>query len=101
MLTIHEARERLEAYFAQHPPAMSGELYISDDWNEDDSDYLPAWGAREFFVEHRQSFVRMDNLALFIDKQTGDIRRANHVAEFDKIQAMRPVSARVDADAAD
>src|SRR3546814_10672314 len=75
MLTIHEARERLEAYFAQHPPAMSGELYISDDWNEDDSDYLPAWGAREFFVEHRQSFVRMDNLALFIDKQTGDIRR--------------------------
>lgn len=101
MLTIHEARERLEAYFAQHPPAMSGELYISDDWNEDDSDYLPAWGAREFFVEHRQSFVRMDNLALFIDKQTGGIRRANHVAEFDKIQAMRPVSARVDADAAD
>src|SRR3546814_1516939 len=70
MLTIQEARERLEAYFAQHPPAMSGELYISDDWNEDDSDYLPAWGAREFFVEHRQSFVRMDNLALFIDKKS-------------------------------
>lgn len=92
MLTISEAREKLEAYFAQHPPVMSGELYISDRWREDDTDFMPAWGAREFFVEHRQAFVRMDNIALFIDKETGDVRQAHRVAEFDKIHAMRPVS---------
>ncbi|MFF4084852.1 hypothetical protein ACFYZN_36450 [Streptomyces sp. NPDC001777] len=56
MLTPSEARNLLVAYFVEHPPAISGELYIAPEWYEDAVDYLPVWGAREFLVDGRAAF---------------------------------------------
>lgn len=35
MVTIQEARRLLERHFAQHPPAISGDLHIAPEWYED------------------------------------------------------------------
>ncbi|MEV1131386.1 hypothetical protein [Agromyces sp. NPDC049794] len=91
MMTIHDARRALERHFAEHPPAIAGELYISE-WYEDDSDYLPVWGAREFLVEGQEAFGRWDNLVIFIDKQTGAVREDVHTLNLEKIREMTPVA---------
>jgi hypothetical protein len=93
MVTIQEARLLLEQYFAAHPPAIVGELYIAPDWREDDEDYLPSWGSREFLVEGREAFARWDNLAIFIDKRTGEVRKELFTPNFDKIANMTVVTA--------
>ncbi|RXZ69937.1 hypothetical protein [Agromyces albus] len=91
MVTLEEARSALERHFAEHPPAIAGELYIAE-WYEDDSDYLPVWGAREFLVEGREAFGRWDNMVIFIDKQSGEIREDVHTLNLEKIEEMRPVA---------
>lgn len=95
MVTIQQARRLLEQHFAEHPPAIAGDLYIGDDWWEDEHDYLPTWGSRQFFVDGNASFGRWDNLAIFIDKQTGAVREDHHTPNLKKIRAMTPVSAAV------
>ncbi|WP_328907943.1 hypothetical protein OG230_35860 [Streptomyces sp. NBC_00234] len=92
MLPPSEARNLLVAYFAEHPPAISGELYIAPEWYEDALDYLPLWGAREFLVDGREAFGRWDNLAIFIDKRTGEVRSDLRTLNFRKISAMTPVA---------
>lgn len=91
MVSPSEARQLLVAYFAEHPPAISGELYIDPEWHEDADDYLPTWGSREFFVDGDASYGRWDNSAIFIDKRTGEVRSDLHTPNFDKIRAMTPV----------
>ena len=93
MLTIHEARRLLERHFAEHPPAISGELYIAPEWYEDASDYLPVWGAREFLVEGRQAFARWDNRVLFITKETGEVHEGLRNLHAKKVRAMTPIAA--------
>ena len=80
------------AYFAEHPPAISGELYIAPEWYEDAVDYLPVWGAREFLIDGREAFGRWDNLAIFIDKRTGEVRSDLRTLHSRKISAMTPVA---------
>ena len=92
-MTIHEARQALEQYFVEHPPAISGDLYISDEWFEDELDYLPVWGSRQFYVDGVEAFARWDNLAIFIDKRTGAVRQEFHTPNFAKISRMTPVAA--------
>ncbi|WP_350349142.1 hypothetical protein ABIQ69_04175 [Agromyces sp. G08B096] len=91
MLTIQEARRALERHFAEHPPAVSGDLYIGDGWYEDEQDYLPEWGSRQFLVDGNPSFGRLDNLAIFIDKHTGAVREDYVTPNLKKIRGMRPV----------
>ncbi|QAY73148.1 hypothetical protein ET445_07090 [Agromyces protaetiae] len=93
MVTIQEARRSLERYFAEHPPAISGDLYIGDEWFEDDQDYLPVWGSRQFYVDGLEAFARWDNLAIFVDKRTGEVRKDFHTPNFAKIRRMTPVAA--------
>lgn len=92
MLPPSEARNLLVAYFAEHPPAISGELYIAPEWYEDAVDYLPVWGAREFLIDGREAFGRWDNLAIFIDKRTGEVRSDLRTLHSRKISAMTPVA---------
>ncbi|MGW8884609.1 hypothetical protein [Streptomyces sp. NPDC055749] len=92
MISPSEARKLLVAYFAEHPPAISGELYIAPEWYEDAVDYLPVWGAREFHIEGREAFGRWDNLAIFIDKRTGEVRSDWYTPNFRKIRAMTPIA---------
>jgi len=51
MVTIQEARQILERHFAEHPPAISGDLYIATEWYEDEQDFLPVWGSRQFLID--------------------------------------------------
>ncbi|WP_445402543.1 hypothetical protein ACSMX9_13345 [Streptomyces sp. LE64] len=97
MLTPREARARLLAHFAEHPPPLSGELYIAPEWYEDAADYLPVWGAREFHVDGLAAYGRTDNIALFVDKHTGEVRRDWFTPNFDKVRAMTPVHVGEDA----
>lgn len=97
MITIQEARRALEQYFAEHPPIVSGDLYIGDEWYEDDQDYLPVWGSRQFFVDGLAAYARWDNLALFIDKRTGAVRQDWHTPNYAKISKMTPCTASSDA----
>ena len=90
-MTIHEARRALELYFVEHPPAISGDLYIADEWFEDELDYLPVWGSRQFSVDGVEASARWDNLAIFIDKRTGRLREEFHTPNFAKISRMTPV----------
>lgn len=90
-VTSSDARARLEAYFATHPPAISGDLYIATEWFEDEEDFLPVWGSRQFLVEGRAEYGSWNNEVLFMDKRTGEVRRDMHNANFRKIRAMRPV----------
>ncbi|MFH8616121.1 hypothetical protein ACH4E8_13750 [Streptomyces sp. NPDC017979] len=90
-LTPDEARNLLVTYFAEHPPPIAGELHIAPEWYEDATDYLPAWGAREFFVDGQAAYGRVDNTAIFIDKRTGAVRADLFTPNFDKIRAMTPV----------
>ncbi|WP_461104523.1 hypothetical protein [Tessaracoccus terricola] len=54
---------------------------------------MPVWGSREFLVEGREAFARWDNLAYFVDKQTGEVRAEVFSASFDKIGDMTDFSA--------
>ena len=96
MVTIHEARRLLERYFVEHPPAISGELYIAPEWYEDASDFLPVWGAREFLVDGREAFARWDNRVIFIDKQTGAVHEGWRNLHAKKVNAMTQVAAPAD-----
>jgi len=93
MVTIQEARQLLERHFVEHPPAISGDLYIAPEWFEDEHDYLPVWGSRQFLVEGAEAYARWDNLVIFIDKRTGDIREEFHTPNFAKITQMKPIPA--------
>lgn len=93
MVTIQDARRLLEQYFAEHPPALSGELYIAPEWFEDEHDYLPVWGAKEFLVDSLEPSARYDNLAIFVDKATGAVRQEYHTPNFEKIRRMSPIDA--------
>lgn len=93
MLTFDEAREALRAYLEEHPPAMSGTLYIAPEGLEDDAAYLPTWGAREALVEWRDAYIGFDNRALFVDKQTGEITVELRNAAHKRIMKMTPVRA--------
>ena len=94
MVTIPEARQLLEAYFSEHPPAITGDLYIAPEWYEDAQDYLPVWGSRQFYIDGDTSFARWDNLAVFVDRRTGAVRVELHTLNFAKISRMTPVTAR-------
>ena len=96
MVTIQEARSLLEQFFASHPPAVSGELYIAPEWYEDASDYLPVWGAREFLVDGQEAFARWDNRVIFIDKQTGEVHEGLRNLLVTKVNAMTQVAAPAD-----
>lgn len=91
MLTFDDARRVLEAHFREHPPAISGTLYIAPEGFEDDTHYMPVWGAREYLVDKQEPFARWDNRVLFVDKQTGEISEQLHTLALDKVRAMRPV----------
>lgn len=93
MVTIQEARKLLEQHFAASPPAISGDLYIAPEWYEDAQDFLPVWGSRQFYIDGIEAYARWDNLVIFIDKETGNIREDLHTLNFGKIRAMTPVSA--------
>ncbi|MGW1145936.1 hypothetical protein ACWD6I_12930 [Streptomyces sp. NPDC002454] len=97
MLTPREARALLVAYFAEHPPPVSGELYIAPEWYEDAVDYLPVWGAREFHVDGLAAYGRTDNIVVFVDKNTGEVRRDWFTPNFGKVRAMTPVHVGEDA----
>lgn len=83
----------LERHFIERPPALSGDLYISPEWYEDEQDYLPVWGSRQFLVDGVEAFARWDNLVIFIDKRTGEIREEFCTPNFAKIREMKPVTA--------
>jgi hypothetical protein len=91
--TIQEARRLLERHFEEHPPAISGDLYIAPEWYEDEQDYLPVWGSRQFYIEGREAFGRWDNLVIFIDKRTGEVREEIHTLNLEKVRKMKPISA--------
>ena len=92
MLTLDEARAAFDRYAAREPLLVEGTLYVKE-WYEDDSDFLPVWGAREFYVDNDHSYARWDLRVVFIDKRTGEVRvelMPDHLA---KTGAMTRVSA--------
>ena len=93
MLTPQDAERALREYFREHPPSLMGQLHFTGTWWEDDQDYLLTWGSREFLVEGREAFARWDNLAYFVDKQTGAVRTELFNASLRKIQQMTEHSA--------
>ncbi|MGI9821831.1 hypothetical protein [Agromyces sp. Marseille-Q5079] len=93
MLTLHDARAAFARYLAVHPLPVVGTFHI-DGWYEDDDDFLPVWGSREFSVDHRREFGRMDSLVVFIDKRTGEVRRDLRFGHVEKLRAMTPVEDR-------
>ncbi|MFB6610027.1 hypothetical protein ACFCVO_06905 [Agromyces sp. NPDC056379] len=88
---MNEARQALAQYFVEHPPAISGDLFIADEWFEDEQDYLPVWGSRQFHLDGVEAFARWDNLAIFIDKRTGEVRQEFRTPNIVKISSMTPV----------
>lgn len=56
------------------------------------------WGSRQFYVDGIEAFGRWDNLAVFIDKRTGAVRKEFFTPNFTKIRQMprslRPAEAR-------
>jgi hypothetical protein len=92
VVTIQEARQVLKRHFSEHPPAISGDLYIAPEWFEDEQDFLPVWGSRQFLLEGREAFGRWDNLVIFIDKRSGGVREDFHTLNLEKIGKMTPIS---------
>ncbi len=92
VVTIQEARQILERHFVEHPPAILGDLYIAPEWFEDEQDFLPTWGSRQFFLDGREAFGRWDNLVIFIDKRSGDVRQDFYNLNLEKIDEMTPIS---------
>jgi hypothetical protein len=93
MVTIQEARQVLERHFVEHPPAISGDLYIAPEWYEDEQDFLPVWGSRQFFLDGVEAFARWDNLVIFIGKRSGDVREEFYTPNFERIREMTPIAA--------
>ena len=90
MLTLDDASAAFTQYLAVHPLPVVGTFHV-DGWYEDDDDFFPVWGAREFYVDHKREFGRMDSLVVFIDKRTGEVRRDHRFGHVEKLRAMTPV----------
>ncbi|MFE6766443.1 hypothetical protein [Streptomyces sp. NPDC057689] len=91
MLSVNEAQQAFQQFAARRPLLLDGTLYV-DEWYEDASDYLPVWGAREFYVDGDHSYARWDQRVVFIDKASGAVRveyLPDHVV---KVGAMTPVA---------
>jgi hypothetical protein len=93
MLTFDDARRVIEEHLRAHPPGISGTLYVSPEGFEDETHYLPVWGAREFLVDGQDAYGRWDSRVLFVDKQSGEVTEDIQTLAFDKIDAMTPVRA--------
>lgn len=93
MLSFDDARRVIENHLRAHPPGISGTLYVSPEGFEDDTHYLPVWGAREFLVDGQDAYGRWDSRVLFVDKQTGEVTEDVQPLAFRKIKAMAPVRA--------
>ncbi|UOE42646.1 hypothetical protein [Agromyces larvae] len=91
MMTVDEARSAFEQYVREHPLPLQGTLHV-DGWFEDADDFLPVWGAREFYVDGDPTYTRMDNLVVLIDKRSGAVRREDRFASFDKVKKMTRVA---------
>lgn len=91
MLTVDEARRALERFFEQNRPLIPGTLYIEPDAWEDDRHYLFTWGSREWLVEGREPYRRVDNLVLFVSKRNGMVTSGLHTDNIEKLRAMTPV----------
>jgi len=90
-LTVDEARRALERFFEHNRPLIPGTLYIAKEVWEDDKHYLFTWGSREWLVEHREPYRRMDGLVLFVSKRNGMVSSGLHVANLEKIRKMTRV----------
>ncbi|MFI5622195.1 hypothetical protein ACIA03_01890 [Nocardioides sp. NPDC051685] len=91
MLTFDEARGILFEFLQRNPPGISGTLYVAPDGFEDSTHYMPAYGAREYFVDGIEAHVRLDNTVSFVDKETGVITQKYRFDCLDKIRAMTPI----------
>lgn len=70
-----------------------GTFYVSPNGYEDATSYFVPWGAREYLVDGDRSFVLLNGSATFVDKITGFVEVTTYIAELDRIDAMKEITA--------
>lgn len=90
MLTVDEARVAFEQHVLEHPLPLRGTLHL-DGWFEDADDFLPVWGAWEFYHGGDPTYGRADDVVVLVDKRSGAVRRESQLQSLRKIHGMTPV----------
>lgn len=94
MTTFEEAREIVTATIAPSWGPDNGTFYVSPDGYEDATHWHVLAGARECLVDGNMEYVRMDGPACLVDKYTGELALLQVLGNWDRLDAMTPVSTR-------
>lgn len=93
MITFEQARDRVLTTLVSNWGDMNATPYVSERGWEDQDWYLVEYGTREHLVDGDLNFMLLNNLSLFVNKQTGIIESYSTNTVFDRIDKMTPISA--------
>lgn len=66
--------------------------YVDPVGYEDDRYFLVPWNTREYLVDNDMSKMLVNNVATFVDKETGVIDMLPMTDNFERVNAMRELS---------
>ena len=92
-LTYADAMAIVDANYRPLWGGSFGTFYVSPEGEEDDEAFLVPWGAREYLVDDDLNYLLINNTVTLVMKATGEIEQHNTPLIFDRLNAMRPVTA--------
>lgn len=89
-VTFAQARQRVQTRVAARWTAELGTLVVLPTGYENATHWRVVVGAREALVDGNDDFRLMDQPAMLVSKQTGEIQELPVIPNFDRLDAMTP-----------
>lgn len=91
MVTFSDARTAVLAHISSTWDGTPGTPYVDPEGYADADDFLVVWGPEEYLVGGDSTYVLMNGTAIFVSRETGEIREVAYASNVDKINAMTPL----------
>ena len=90
-VTFSDARSAVLVYIVETWDGTPGTPYVSSKGYADAEDFLVVWGAEEYLVGGDTAYVLLSGVAIFVSRDSGELREVAYATNFDKINGMLPV----------
>lgn len=91
MVTFSEARTSVLGHISRTWDGTPGTPYVDPEGYADADDFLVVWGAEEYLAGGDSDYLLMTGTAIFVSRESGEIREVSYAANFDKINGMTPL----------
>ena len=88
MTTFKQAMQIAKEHAAETWLPSDGTLYVDPEGYEDGTAYLVIIGARECLVDGDDNYLMLDDRALIVDKDTGELTELDALKDEQRLDAM-------------